>query len=339
MSLATNITDLATRVATEAKALRTLLNGNAANNSALTTTAKGNLVLAINELDAEITALAGGGVDTLDELSDVIISSAANGHLLRHNGTNWVNSLGTTYYEAAGAAAAAQAASQPLDADLTDIAAVANQTAYGRAFLALVNQAGLVALLPSYQPLDSDLTAIAALSTTSYGRALLALADQAALMALIPDATTTTSGKVELATTGETTTGTDTTRAVTAAGVQAAIDALVASAPGTLNTLDELAAALGDDANYAATVTTSLAGKQPLDAGLTSISGLTTAADRGIYTTALDTYAVFTLTAAGRAILDDADIAAQRATLSVYSQAEIGDPATNFVTTFEAGLV
>ena len=32
----------------------------------------------------------------------------------------------------------------------------------------------------SYQPLDSDLTAIAALSTTSYGRALLALADAAA---------------------------------------------------------------------------------------------------------------------------------------------------------------
>ena len=57
MSLATNIANLATRVATECKALRTLINGNAADLSSLTTTAKGNLVLAVNELKASITAL------------------------------------------------------------------------------------------------------------------------------------------------------------------------------------------------------------------------------------------------------------------------------------------
>ena len=56
---------------------------------------------------------------------------------------------------------------------------------------------------------------------------------------------------------------------------------------------------------------------QPLDAGLTSISGLTTAADKMIYTTASDTYAVTDLTSAGRAILDDADATAQRATLGL----------------------
>lgn len=55
---------------------------------------------------------------------------------------------------------------------------------------------------------------------------------------------------------------------------------------------------------------------QAYDAGLTSIAGLTTAADRMIYTTASDTYAVATLTSAGRAILDDADAAAQRTTLN-----------------------
>lgn len=37
----------------------------------------------------------------------------------------------------------------------------------------------------SYQPLDSDLTAIAALATTSYGRSLLTLANQAALQAAV----------------------------------------------------------------------------------------------------------------------------------------------------------
>ncbi len=39
------------------------------------------------------------------------------------------------------------------------------------------------------------------------------------------------------------------------------INNLIASAPGALNTLDELAAALGDDANYAATITTALSTK------------------------------------------------------------------------------
>lgn len=56
---------------------------------------------------------------------------------------------------------------------------------------------------------------------------------------------------------------------------------------------------------------------QAYDAGLQSISGLTTAADQGIYATASDTYAVFSLTAAGRALLDDADAAAQRTTLGL----------------------
>ena len=39
------------------------------------------------------------------------------------------------------------------------------------------------------------------------------------------------------------------------------VTAVIASAPNALNTLDELAAALGDDANYAASITTALAGK------------------------------------------------------------------------------
>lgn len=42
------------------------------------------------------------------------------------------------------------------------------------------------------------------------------------------------------------------------------VNALLTGAPAALNTLDELAAALGDDANFASTVTTSLATKAPL---------------------------------------------------------------------------
>lgn len=45
------------------------------------------------------------------------------------------------------------------------------------------------------------------------------------------------------------------------AEITAAIDAVVNSAPGLLDTLDELSAALNDDPNFATTIATSLAGK------------------------------------------------------------------------------
>ena len=56
---------------------------------------------------------------------------------------------------------------------------------------------------------------------------------------------------------------------------------------------------------------------QAYSAGLASIAGLTTAADKGIYTTASNVYATFDLTTAGRALLDDADASAQRTTLGL----------------------
>jgi hypothetical protein len=60
---------------------------------------------------------------------------------------------------------------------------------------------------------------------------------------------------------------------------------------------------------------------QAYDAALASIAGLTTASGQIIYTTASDTYATSTITAAGRAILDDADASAQRTTLGLGSLA------------------
>ncbi|AGR47729.1 capsid-related protein [Sinorhizobium phage phiM7] len=66
MSLQTNLTSLAQRVGNEAKALRTLLNGNAADLTALTTTAKSNLVAAINELKVAVDSAAGGGATIND---------------------------------------------------------------------------------------------------------------------------------------------------------------------------------------------------------------------------------------------------------------------------------
>lgn len=170
MSLITRINDLATRVATEIKANKVLVNGNAADLSALTTTAKTNLVVALNELKASITA------------------------------------IGTP-------------------ATINDAAANTTQTY-------------------SSSKIDSQITA--------------------------------------------------------------ALNALTTGAPTALNTLDELAAALGDDANFATTITTALGNRLRVDAAQS-------------------------LTAPQQA--------QARTNIGAQEAALIGDPETNYVTTFNAGLI
>lgn len=61
---------------------------------------------------------------------------------------------------------------------------------------------------------------------------------------------------------------------------------------------------------------------QAYDVGLASIAGLTTAADRMIYTTASDTYAVTTLTTFGRSLIDDVDASTALSTLGVSTYAK-----------------
>jgi len=68
-------------------------------------------------------------------------------------------------------------------------------------------------------------------------------------------------------------TGANSKQIATTEFVQAAIAALVASSPAALDTLNELAAALGNDPNFATTMTKALAGKQPLDQTLSTLSG------------------------------------------------------------------
>lgn len=65
--------------------------------------------------------------------------------------------------------------------------------------------------------------------------------------------------------------GTNTTQIATTAFVNTAITNLINGAPGALDTLDELAQALGDDSNFATTVTNSLSGKLNTSGG--TISG------------------------------------------------------------------
>lgn len=83
--------------------------------------------------------------------------------------------------------------------------------------------------------------------------------------------------------------------------------AIVDSAPGTLDTLNEIAAALGDDPDFHTTITTALGNRVRTD---TAAQGLNGTQQQNARTNIL-----------------------------VYSQTEIGDPTTDFVAAFEAALV
>lgn len=133
------------------------------------------------------------------------------------------------------------------------------------------------------QPVDALLTAISALSTvadrviyatgsdtvsltalTSFGRSVIAASDAAAARSTLAAAPLDSPAFTNTPTVPTATLGTNTTQAASTAFVQAAIDAIISGAPSGLNTLDELAAAIGYDASFATTITNLLAAKAPL---------------------------------------------------------------------------
>ena len=189
MSLATNVSNLATRIATEVKALRTLINGNTADLSSLTTTNKTNLVAAINE----IKSTAGAAIDDTTSSTTKVWSSSK-----------------------------------------------------------------------------------------------------------------------------------------TSTEISNSVSALVASAPTTLDTLNELAAALGNDPSFATTITTSI-GTKAADDAVVKLTGAQTVAGIKTFSSA--------------PVVPDASFAIaavnglQTALDAKASSANVGDTTTNFVTTFEAGLI
>ncbi|HCJ5982422.1 TPA: phage tail protein [Escherichia coli] len=85
--------------------------------------------------------------------------------------------------------------------------------------------------------------------------------------------------------------------------VMRAIASLIDSSPEALNTLNELAQALGNDPNFATTITNTLAGKQPLNALLTAWSNLTTEANKLPYFTGSNQVGLADFTSTARDLL------------------------------------
>ncbi|MEJ5109472.1 phage tail protein, partial [Enterobacter ludwigii] len=133
-----------------------------------------------------------------------------------------------------------------------------------------------------YAPKDSPtLTGTPKVPTAAAGNNTTQIASTAFVQAVATQLNNALALKAPLASPGLTGTPTaptaaqtvNTTQIATTAFVKAAIAGLVGSSPAALDTLNELAAALGNDANFATTMTNALAGKQPLDSTLTNLSG------------------------------------------------------------------
>ena len=189
MTLDTNLRDFATDVATNAKATRTLINGNAADLSALTTTQKSNLVAAINEVAAAVGD-AGAVID--DDVTSAL--------------TVWSSAKTDTEIKAAIAAVVA-GAPELLDTLNELAAAIGDDPNFAATIAAQIG--GKANTVHTHAAGDITSGTIAA--------------------ARLPGATDAAAGIVELATPAEAVTGADTARAVTPAGLKAVADTKAAA--------------------------------------------------------------------------------------------------------------
>lgn len=305
MSLASNVTDLATRVATEFKTIRSLVTGSGTGTlSGLTTTDKTSVVAAINEVKAGSSGAPADASETVKGIAELA--------------TQAETTTGTDDARIVTPLKLAQkltAWAQPLNANLTTLAGVASG-AFGRTLLGSADAAaaktslGLAAIASSGSAADLTGTLPTGVLPPLAINDTTVVADQAAMLAL-----TAQRGDVAIRT--------DTSRTYI----------LSTDSPGTLADW-KLVTAAGD--------ITSVAGKTGVvtlvkgDVGLGNVDN-TSDANKPVSTAQA--------TADGLRMLktdnlsDVANVTTARSNLGVYSTTEIGDPTTNFVTTFNAGLL
>lgn len=317
MSLETNVTSAFTRVATEFKTLRTTLTGNSSGSlAALTTTQKGSLIAAINELDAAIEALssAEGGATIVDGLPSTtsVWSSSKTNTEIGAAVTAVINAAPgalDTLDELAAAlgddpnfattitnliAGKAAAVHSHVSTDISDfntavdgrVAAavpVASETVQGKVELATVAEATAGtdtarAVTPAGVKAVGDTKAPISHTHTASQVTDFSTAADARVNALVPAATETAAGKVELATAAETTTGTDNTRAVHPAGLKVELDkkALVSHTHTTSNITDYATATDGRINTLVPAATESASGKVELATVTEATTGVDT---------------------------------------------------------------
>lgn len=254
MSLSVQLQNLAIRIGTEVKALRTLLNGNAADNSALLTTAKANLVAAINEVKADLDTLATspGGATINDAATSTgsVWSSAKTAEEITTASTqdrDRANHTGTQ------ALATVSGLPEALDAKAAqaDLSAHANATNNPHAVTkAQVGLGNVDNTADADKPVSTAVaTALAGKSNTGHTHATTEITGfDAAVLALADER----------------------------------IEALIDGAPEALDTLRELAAALGDDPNFAGSISDALGKRVRFDAPQTLTAGEATQARSNI---------------------------------------------------------
>lgn len=223
-------------------------------------------------LKANSTATAGiewasiPTVNTLDDVGDVVITSIANGDLLKYNSStaSWVNAAGYATLESPTFTGTVYGITKTMvglgSADNTADTAKPVSTAQQTALDLKANLAG-----PTFTGTVSGITksmvGLGSADDTADTAKPVSTAQQTALDLKSNLASPTFTG-VPAAPTAAV--STNTTQVATTAFVRAEVAALVGSAGATLDTLGEIATALGNDANLSTTLTASIALKAPL---------------------------------------------------------------------------